>query len=257
MTSDGTKFSIKLAETADEMLAAQKLRYRVFVKELGGTTDRASAKRGVECDEYDAYYDHLILKDNRLPEAENVIGVYRLSRSDGQASRPGFYSAGEFHLDKISRSGRKSVELGRSCVDARYRKGIAMHLLWNGLADYISNHDIAILFGVASFHGTDVHAISHALSLLHHAYLAPEDLRVTAFGENAVSMDILPYGEIDKRAAIRQIPPLIKSYLRVGSTVGEGAYVDYGFNTIDVCLVLDTLRMSQKYKDFYLRESAA
>ncbi|MFK5998273.1 MAG: GNAT family N-acyltransferase [Rhodobacterales bacterium] len=257
MTAAATKFSTKLAETRDEMLAAQKLRYRVFVEELGGTTDQTSAGRGVECDEYDAYYDHLILKDNTLPEAENVIGVYRLLRSGVKTSGPGFYSAGEFCLDKISSSGRKSVELGRSCVDARYRRGVAMHLLWNGLAEYVSRHNIQILFGVASFHGTDVQAISHGLSFLHHAYQAPEHQRVKAVGENAVAMDILPYDAIDKRKAVRQIPPLIKSYLRVGSMVGEGAYVDHGFNTIDVCLVMDTDQMSRKYRDFYLRDSAA
>jgi len=257
MTSDGTKFSIKLAETGEEMLATQRLRYRVFVEELGGTTDRARAKQGVERDEYDAYYDHLILQDNTLPKAENVVGVYRLLRSDAQTGGAGFYSAGEFCLDRIKSSGRKSVELGRSCVDARYRNGVGMHLLWNGLADYVSRHDIEILFGVASFHGTDVQAISHALSYLHHTYPAPADLRVAAVGGNAVAMDILPYDKIDKRKAARQIPPLIKSYLRAGSTVGEGAYVDHGFNTIDVCLVMDTDRMSRKYRNFYLRDSAA
>jgi putative hemolysin len=257
MTSNATKFSIKLAQTPAERLAAQRLRYRVFVEELGGTTDRASARRGLECDAYDAYYDHLILQDNTLPETDDVIGAYRLLRSDAKTMGAGFYSAGEFCLDKIKSSGRKSVELGRSCVDVRYRNGVGMHLLWNGLADYVNRHGIEILFGVASFHGTDVQAISHALSYLHHTYPAPADLRVAAVGKNAVAMDILPYDKIDKRKAMRQIPPLIKSYLRAGSTVGEGAYVDFGFNTIDVCLVMDTDRMSRKYRNFYLRDSAA
>ncbi|NNF91025.1 MAG: ornithine-acyl-ACP acyltransferase, partial [Boseongicola sp.] len=40
------------------------------------------------------------------------------------------------------------------------------------------------------------------------------------------------------------VPPLIKSYLKLGGFVGEGAFVDRAFNTTDVCLVLDTARLS-------------
>ena len=257
MISSDTNFAIKLAETPKEIRAAQRLRYRVFVQELGAETNTAVDRVGVECDAYDAHFDHLILQDKTLPADDNVVGVYRLLRCDMAQKGLGFYSAGEFRLDKISGCGRKSVELGRSCVDVRYRNGVAMHLLWTGLAEYVARNEIEILFGVASFHGTDPAVIAHALSFLHHNYLASDELRVAVYGANAIAMDILSDKETDRAAALMQIPPLIKSYLRLGGTVGAGAFVDYGFNTIDVCLVMDTLRMSQKYKDFYMRDSAA
>ena len=257
MLSRKTDFLIKLADTPEEKRAAQRLRYRVFVQELGARTNDMSDQVGVEYDAYDAYSDHLILQDKTLPADDNVIGVYRLLRGDIAMKGPGFYSANEFELEKISGCGRKSVELGRSCVDRRYRNGVAMHLLWNGLAEYVTRNEIEILFGVASFHGTDPAVIAHALSLLHYNYLASDELRATAYGENAIAMDILSHKETDRITALMQIPPLIKSYLRLGGTVGAGAFVDYGFNTIDVCLVMDTLRISQKYKDYFMRESAA
>lgn len=257
MIPNAGEFSIKLATTPEEIVAAQKLRYRVFVEELGARVDPECTRIGAEVDEFDEYFDHLILQDKSLPQGDDVIGVYRLLRSDVAAKGPGFYSAAEFQLDKIVKSGRKSVELGRSCVDKRYRNGIAMHFLWKGLADYVAAHGIELLFGVASFLGTDRQAIAQALSYLHHNHLAPNDLRVAAQGHNAVGMDIVPASEIDRRAALMQIPPLIKSYLRLGGTVGSGAYIDQGFNTIDVCLIMDTARMSQKYKDFYERDTAA
>ncbi len=257
MTPNNANFSIKLAKSKAELHAAQRLRYRVFVTEFGGATDPDADVLGVERDAYDADYDHLILCDNNLPEADNIVGAYRLLRSDMAVCGKGYYSATEFCLDKIVTCGRNSLELGRSCVDARYRNGIAMHLLWQGLAEYVSDHEIEILFGVASFHGTDPEIISHGLSFLHHNHLAQDDVCVPAYGANAISMDVLPESETDKVVAMQQIPPLIKSYLRLGGAVGEGAFVDHEFNTIDVCLVMDTLRMSQKYKDFYARSSAA
>lgn len=257
MISKPAEFALKIAETPEEIKAAQKLRYQVFVEELGAQTDAASTEARLECDIYDAYFDHLILQDKTLPVAENVVGVYRMLRDDRVPDGLAFYSANEFHLDKIITSGRKSVELGRSCVDARYRGGVAMHLLWSGLADYVSQHNIEILFGVASFHGTDPDKIAHALSFLYHNHLAPETLRVTARGPNAIALDRIPAVDIDRANALKTIPPLIKSYLRFGGRVGAGAYIDHAFNTIDVCLVMDTANMVDKYKSFYNRDSAA
>ncbi|KAB7610518.1 GNAT family N-acetyltransferase [Amylibacter sp. SFDW26] len=257
MKHDSAEFSIKLAETSIEMQAAQKLRYRVFVKELGGVVDPDYAKDGLECDAFDAHVDHLILQDKTLPETDNVIGVYRLLRGDVASKGIGFYSASEFHLDKIIQSDRKSLELGRSCVDKRYRGGAAMHLLWSALADYVAAHKIEILFGVASFHGTNPNDIAHALSFLHHNYLAPDDLCVSAYGNDAISIDLLAIEDINRPKASTQLPALIKSYLRLGGTIGKGAFVDHAFNTIDVCLVMDTAQMSEKYKALYERDSAA
>ena len=257
MTPDGTEFLIKLAEAPEELRAAQRLRYRVFVEELGGKTDPASAILGLERDQFDAYFDHLILQDKTLPAGDDVIAVYRLLRGEVAAETAGFYAASEFQLAKIATCGRRVLELGRSCVDARYRNGLAMHYMWSGLADYVCAHDIEILFGAASFQGTDPAAIAHALTYLHHNHLAPSDLRVAATGPDAVPLNQLSVKDMDRRKAVLQIPPLIKSYLRLGGKVGAGAYIDHAFNTIDVCLVMDTARMSQKHKAFYTKDSAA
>jgi len=145
------------------------------------------------------------------------------------------------------------VELGRSCVAPEYRKGAAMHLMWGGLADYVLSRDIEVMFGVASFHGTDPGAIAQALSFLHHKHLAPEDIRVRAQEDHFQRMDLLAPDQVDEVAARKQIPALIKAYLRLGGFVGQGAYIDHNFNTIDVCLLMDTARMSQRHRAFYAK----
>ena len=38
----------------------------------------------------------------------------------------------------------------------------------------------------------------------------------------------------------------------VGGFIGYGASIDKDFNSIDVCLVMDTQNMSDKYKKIYL-----
>ena len=254
------RFTVKLAETQAEVAAAQRLRYRVFVEEKGARADAEERNARREQDRYDPHCDHLLLLDAETanPDVEEqVVGVYRLMRGDQAGAGIGFYGETEYDLAPLRAWPRPVLELGRSCVDREYRRGAGMHLLWSGLAQYVADNDIEILFGVASFHGTDPAAIADALSNLHYAHLAPEDLRVRALEASHVPMNILPPDKIDTARALRQTPALIKAYLRLGGFVGEGAYVDHDFNTIDVCLLMDTTRMVDRYRTFYARQKGA
>ncbi len=249
MRQETTGFQVKLASTEAELRAAQALRYRVFVEELGGDGPLVDHEAGLERDRFDPFYDHLLLLDTTRGDA--VVGVYRLLRDDQAAVAGQFYSEDEYDLAVLKSSGRKLMELGRSCLDANYRGGAAMYHLWNGLAQYVAEHDIEILFGVASFHGIDPAALAQPLSLLHHRHLAPEDLRVRAREAQYQRLDLLPAEALDRRAAMLQVPALIKAYLRLGGYVGDGAYVDHAFNTTDVCLILDTQTLNEKQKNIY------
>ena len=242
-------FRVKLASTPQELRAAQRLRYEVFVEELGGTGPMVEHDARLEVDRFDAYFDHLLLLDDAQGGA--VVGVYRLLRDD-QARRAGqYYSEDEYDLSVLRASGRRLIELGRSCLAKPYRGGPGMFHLWNSLATYISEYKVEILFGVASFHGTDLGKLAQPLSLLHHRYLAPPEIRVRARREHFQTMNLIPADALDRRAAMLEIPALIKAYLRMGGHVGEGAYVDHQFNTTDVCLVMDTERLNDQKKSIY------
>ena len=69
-------------------------------------------------------------------------------------------------------------------------------------------------------------------------------------------MDLVPADQLDRKAAMAGTPALIKAYLRLGGFVGQGAWIDHDFNTTDVCLVMDTTKMSAKHRDFYTRKTA-
>ncbi len=248
-------FTLRLAADERDLRAAQRLRYEVFVAELGGDGPEVDHDARLERDAYDPHYDHLLLIDTRRdPELlEDVVGVYRLLPDNRAEAAGGFYCAGEYDLSPLLASGRRLLELGRSCVYRDYRGGTAMFHLWNGLAVYVAEHGIEILFGVASFHGTDVRALAQPLSYLHYHHLAPEDLRVRALPGHYTAMDLLPAEQVDRRAAMVETPALIKAYLRLGGFVGDGAFVDHAFNTTDVCLLMDTARMSDRHRGYYSR----
>lgn len=249
MTRTGeAMFSVKLADTEAELRAAQRLRYEVFVQELGGGGELVDHDARLERDRFDPFFDHMILTD-RAQGA--VIGVYRLLRGSRAPAAGGFYSEAEYDLTPLKTCGRNVLELGRSCLHPDYRGGTAMHHLWGGLADYVAEHRIDILFGVASFHGTDVASLAEPLSLLHHRHLAPPALRVRAHDSAFEDMNLIAHDALDRRAAMMKVPSLIKAYLRLGGCVGEGAFVDRAFNTTDVCLIMDTAQMNARQARIY------
>ncbi|WP_104017292.1 GNAT family N-acetyltransferase [Roseovarius nitratireducens] len=254
MTTSPPRFRVELARDAAGIEAAQRLRYEVFVEELGGDGPLVDHAARLERDRFDPVFDHLLLRD--LRRGGEVVGVYRLLREEGAARAGQFYSEDEYDLAPLRASGRRLLELGRSCVARPYRGGEALYHLWQGLAHYVDRHGIEVLFGVASFHGTDVEALAQPLSLLHHRHLAPPALRVRAWPECFQPMDLVPEAEIDRAGAMRAVPALIKAYLRLGGCVGEGAYVDHAFNTTDVCLVMDTALLSERQRAIYTRGGA-
>jgi len=251
MPQTGRSFHVRIAETEGDLHAAQALRYEVFVRELGGGGAMVDHDLGLERDRFDPFFDHMMVIDDTT---DRVVGVYRLLRSDQAEAAGGFYSEDEYDLSVLKSSGRRLLELGRSCLHRDYRGGMALYHLWNGLADYVAAHKINILFGVASFHGTDPHVLAQPLSLLHHNHLAPPDLRVRSRAGHFQPMDLINPGALDRRRAMLEVPALIKAYLRLGGVVGEGAYVDSTFNTVDVCLVMDTARMNERQSRLYTAE---
>ena len=245
---------LRLAKTPAEIRAAQRLRYSVFIEELGGSGPMVDHDEGLERDRFDPFFDHLILLDHRRTDDDQVVGVYRVMRADGAEKAGQFYSEDEYDLSVLRASGRTVLELGRSCVHADYRGGTAMMHLWNGLAAYIADHRVEVMFGVASFHGLDPSPIAGPLSLLHHRHLAPADIRPKARKRGNHAMDMIAEDALDRPAAIRAMPSLIKAYLRLGGFVGEGAYIDRPFNCIDVCLVMDVARMSATHRAIYQKD---
>lgn len=238
----------RLATNEQDLLGAQRLRYRVFVEELDGNGEDVDHNGRFERDRFDPFFRHLILVDDRRDAGalDHVVGVYRLLDEDGAAKAGQFYSEDEYDLRPLRTSGRKLLELGRSCVHPDYRGGPGLLLIWNALADLVAKEEIEVLFGVASFHGTDPNEHAAPLSYLHYQHLAPTNLCARAREEQFQAMDLIAERDIDRVEAMRSMPALIKAYLRLGGVVGEGAFVDKPFNTIDVCLILDTLRMNEK-----------
>ncbi len=256
--STETNLDVRLARTAEDIQSAQRLRYRVFYEGMGAVPDPEVANAQRDFDKFDDYCDHLLVIDCTKEEKgeDCVVGTYRLLRRTIARQHEGFYSADEFDLSQLENYPGEIVELGRSCVDPAYRGKAVMQLLWRGIADYITQYKISLMFGCASFPGTDTQAMASALSYLHHHHSAPQEWSPKALDSRYVDLKLLKKKQIDTRQALREMPPLIKGYLRVGGVIGNGGVIDHQFNTVDVCLLVETGNVTGRYQRHYLQDSA-
>ncbi len=235
---------VKLAEGKSEIEQAQALRFRVFYEEMGAhpTADMQRTRR--DFDAFDEACDHLLVIDRKQGD---VVGTYRLLRSQS-ASAQRFYSADEYDISPLLALDEKVLELGRSCVAPQYRNGAVLQLLWQGIVEYVRRHRIELMFGCASFPGTDPGSIAEQLTYLYHYHLAPPAIRMKALPHRHVDMRMTDVAKIDLGRIAPTLPPIIRGYLRLGAFVGDGAVIDEQFNTTDVAVVLRAGRATRAFE---------
>jgi len=235
-----TRLFTTLASHADDVTAAQRLRYRVFAEEMGATVP--SAAEGLDRDDLDAHCEHLLLRD-RL--THQVVGTYRILPAGAAERAGGYYSAGEFDLGRIPEL-PKVVEIGRACVHPDYRGGVAVGLLLAGLARHIRAAGHEHVIGCASVHvGDDLAAAATLCRDLLREHASPSEWRV------------IPRRPFDVRTPDRgtrlPVPTLLRSYLRMGAYVcGEPAWDD-AFRTADLLVLLPMARLNERYAQRLLR----
>lgn len=256
LTYDPDRIQVRLTQNDDEIKASQALRYKVFYEEFGAkpTEEMRQAQRDI--DSYDAITDHLVVLDRNLPEGPSqIVGTYRLLRRAVAEKHGQFYTCHEYNIQNLLDHEPNLLELGRSCVLPDYRSRPILQKLWEGIAHYVADHNIGLMFGCASLHGTDVNALSQQLSYLYHYHLTEETLRPRALENRYIDMNAHTKENLDVKAVFISLPPLIKGYIRLGASIGDGAVVDTQFNTTDVCIVMPTAQVTSKYLKHYERKT--
>jgi putative hemolysin len=233
---------VELATTIDDIRASQALRYRVFGEELGAELKGQTG--GLDEDEFDPYCQHLLVREGT---SGRVIGSTRLLLDAQAAKAGGFYSSSEFDLGPLLDLPGRRLEVGRTCIDPAYRQGAAIAVLWSGLADYIRDNRVDMLFGCASVEMHDGGIVAQAIMnrVRTHAMTAA-DCRVVPHQP----LPALPPGTEQTVAA--PLPPLLKAYFRLGARAcGEPCY-DPAFNCADILVLVKVGEIDASYTRHFL-----
>jgi putative hemolysin len=242
------RLSVTLATNPGDVEAAQRLRYRVFAGELGARIDTRTPDR--DHDMFDPWCEHLIVRDNQTDE---VIGTYRILTAD-RAKRIGAYYADlHFDLVRLARLKPDMMEIGRACIHPDYRTGAAIMLLWQGLAQLMSERGVAYLIGCVSIGMADGGAnAARVFERVAPRHLAPSEYRVRP--RNALMPRDGTRPEVE--GVVPLLPPILKGYLRVGAWIGGEPSWDPDFNTADLLLFLPVARIAARYARHYLHRAA-
>jgi len=225
-------YRVRKACSAEEITAAQSLRYEVFNVELGEGL-AASVEQKLDVDDFDAQCEHLIVE--YLPD-DKVVGTYRLQTGQMAASGIGYYSAQEFDLAPYEPYRQQMLELGRACIHPDHRKRKVLELLWRGIAQYALENESRYLIGCSSLTSQDSNEGWALYLRLSKDHLAPDNLQTQPLPEYHLE----PEGELPEKV---KCPKLFATYLSLGSKIAGAPAIDREFKTIDFLTIFDFEKM--------------
>lgn len=235
------------ARHADEVQAAQRLRFRVFGEEMGARlTPPSGTPAGLDVDLYDRFCEHLIVRTvGAADQPSEVVGTYRVLTPAGAKLVGGLYTDNEFDLVRLQRLRPRLAELGRSCIDARFRTGGVILLLWSQLVQFMQANGLDRMVGCASVPMRDGgHLAASLWEKLRHTHLAPIECRVNPR---------LPLPVDDLRHDLEVEPPaLIRGYLQCGARVLGAPAWDPDFGTADLPMMLHLQDLPKAYRRRFL-----
>ena len=241
----------RLARSHKEVKSAQAIRYKVFYDEMGGIPSSDNRISKLDQDNFDNHCDHLLVIDTDQDRQE-IVGTYRMMIQSQCQHAGGFYTQQEYDLAPLLAANPHAsfLELGRSCILPQYRTKRTMELLWHGTWAHALENEIDIMFGCASFAGTNPQTFCDALSWLGQNAALDSSEDCPAVVPHSVSLkNFRPSNgtEGNLRRAMADMPPLIKGYLRLGAKIGSWAVVDHQFGTTDVLVVLKVAQINPRY----------
>lgn len=238
------RFTAEFTRSRRDILKIQRMRYRIFSREYGASI---STPFGLDRDRFDRHCLHLVVRDNRTGE---LAGYTRVLPGERAGRTGGFYSAGEFDMPMVARLDGAVAEIGRTCIDPRYRGGAVIAVLWARLARYMLENDVRYLLGCASVALGEGHDLVALDQRLRERHWASPRWRV----HSRHRLRPLPGGATGGRVTM---PPLLKAYLRMGARVCGEPYWDEAFNCLDYFILMSVDQLPERYVQHFLQPARA
>ena len=145
------------------------------------------------------------------------------------------YSAQFYELSRLARLpwAECSRSAGSASRPAARRR--RLRVAWAALAGYVERNGIELLFGCSSFSGTETARLRRRLCPAPRP--PPRTAALAAAGQGAGGLPLRPalrFRRPDPAAAMRAMPPLLRTYLAMGGWVSDHAVVDRDLGTLHV-----------------------
>jgi len=228
LLAETSLFRVSLAQSQDELIACQRLRYEVFNLELGeglSTSDRS----GLDIDPFDSFCDHLMVNDL---ESGKLVGTYRLQSGEVARKNLGYYGNQLFDFSVYEPVRKELLELGRACVHIDYRNIMVLHALWKGIAVYATRNGARYLVGCSSISSQDQNYGVAMFDSLKDKYLVDPPLRTLPQPGHSCESNGTP-------VQAGRPPRLFRAYLEISGRICGPPAIDREFKTIDFLTLVD------------------
>ncbi len=223
----GPSYRLRLAQSPDDLRAAQTLRFLVFNVEMQEGLAQ-SFEHCLDADDFDPVCDHLLVEDTR---SGDVVGTYRLQTGGQALQNIGYYSAREFDFSPFEGCRSRILELGRACIHREHRSFAVLSLLWRGIAQYAQLQGARYLIGCSSLTSQDC-GIGAATWQRLRPHLAPAPWRTLPMPDYVCPLDRLAENA-------PKTPKLLAAYLSLGAKMCSPPAIDRDFGTIDFLTLVD------------------
>lgn len=217
-------YSARSAETASDVIAAQRLRCRAFCP---AGTDHG----GRDEDQFDTICRQFLIKDRAT---EQLVATFRLLPFKSGAEIVRSYSAQFYDLEALAGFEKPMVEMGRFCIEPGVSHPDILRAAWGAVTQYVDREGVELLFGCSSFQGTNARVYADAFALLRDRHIAPRRLQPRVKAPSVFRFAQRLRREPDRKRALKTMPPLLRSYLSMGGWVSDHAVVDRDLDTLHV-----------------------
>lgn len=219
------RYVARLVESDADLRRAQRLRYQVFRGSDG-------APEALDMDGFDAHCDHVLVEDS---DSGALACCFRMMTMHDSASIKMSYAAQFYDLERLIGYGGPLVEIGRFCVRPELRDADILRVAWGAVTAHVDALGVRMLFGCSSFAGTSAQPHIEAFALLKKRYLGPDNLMPQVRSDTIFAFaDELEDRQPEMRAAVKGLPPLLRTYLAMGGWVSDHAVIDTDLNTMHV-----------------------
>ncbi|PZQ99460.1 MAG: ornithine-acyl-ACP acyltransferase [Cereibacter sphaeroides] len=225
------RYAARMAETTDDLLRAQELRYLTFIVSTGAQQDGSRAD-GRDADDFDALCTHVLVEEVKTG---TLVCCFRLLPLMNGTEIGRSYSAQYYNLSALADFDGPMVEMGRFCIHPDWRDPDILRVAWGAMTRFVDETGVEMLFGCSSFHGTEAETYHDAFALLKDGHLAPK-----RWLPRVKAPDVFRFARAlrrfrpDAKRAMQAMPPLLRTYLLMGGWVSDHAVVDRDLNTLHV-----------------------
>jgi len=217
------RYRVRFAENAADLQAALALRRLTF-----GAT---ATHNHLETDGFDDICRHILVENNR---DNQLVCCYRVLSFQSGKDIKRSYAAQFYDLQNLAAFSHPMIELGRFCVRPEAKDPDILRYAWAMLAQIVDAAQAKLIFGCASFSGTNPAPYGPSFALLRDRFLAPENWKPAVKKQDIIHYSKELYDEVNVKAGLKSMPSLLKSYLAMGGWVSDHAVVDHDLNTLHV-----------------------